>query len=50
VDMRSQGTTDLIVLGRPRISAITRRIGTYTCHIEVGQLTRTRNSLSASFS
>jgi len=45
-----RGTTCLIGYRRPRISDITRRIGTRTCRIGDGQLTRTRNSLSPSFS
>jgi len=33
----------------PRIGVITRRIGTRTCRIGDGQLTRTRNSLMSQF-
>jgi len=45
-----RGTTCLIGLGRPRIGVISRRIGTRTCRIGDGQLTRTRNSRNPSFS
>jgi len=44
-----RGTTYLIGLGRPRVGVITRRIGTRTCHIGDGELTRTRNSLKSQF-
>ena len=40
-----RGTTCLIRLGRPHIGRITRQIGTCTCCIGDGQLTRTRNSV-----
>jgi len=43
-----RGTTCLICLGRPRISVITRQIGTCTCHPGDGKLTPTRNSPSLS--
>jgi dissimilatory sulfite reductase (desulfoviridin) alpha/beta subunit len=39
----------LIGLGRPRIREITHRIGTRTCHIGDGRLTRTRNSIKSQF-
>jgi len=42
-----RGTTCLIGFRRPHISDSTRRIGTRTCHIGDGQLTRTRNSLKS---
>jgi len=42
-------TTCLIGLGRPRIGVITPQIGTRTCHIGDGKLTRTRNSLCPCF-
>jgi len=42
--------TCLIAFTRPRIGVIACRIGTRTCHIGDGQLTRTRNSSSPSFS
>jgi len=45
-----RGTTCLIGLGKPRIGGITCRIRTHTCRIGDGKLTRTRNSLSPSFS
>jgi len=45
-----RGMTCLIGLGRPCIGDGSRRIGTLTCHIGDGELTRTRNSLSPSFS
>jgi len=45
-----RSTTWLIGFRRPRISVITCRIGTWTCRIGDGQLTRTRNSLCPSFS
>jgi len=45
-----RGTTCLIRLGRPCIGVSSRRIGTRTCHMGDGQLTRTQNSLSPSFS
>jgi len=44
-----RGTTCLIRLRRPRIGVITRQIGTRTCHIRDGKLTRTRNSLNSQF-
>jgi len=44
-----RGTTCLIGLGRPRIGVITRRIGTCTCRIGDGKLTRTQNSLKSQF-
>ena len=44
------GMTWLIGLRRPRIGVITCQIGTRTCHVGDGQLTRTRNSLSPIFS
>jgi len=43
-------TTCLIGLRRPRIGVFTRRIGNCTYRIGDGKLTRTRNSLSPSFS
>jgi hypothetical protein len=45
-----RSTTCLIGFRTPRIDVITSRIGTLTCHIGDGKLTRTRNSLSPSFS
>jgi len=42
-------TTCLIELWRPPIGVITRQIGTRTCHIRDGQLTRTQNSLQSQF-
>jgi len=39
-----RGTTCLIWLGWPRIGVITRRIGSSTCRIRNGKLTRTQNS------
>jgi len=44
-----RGMACLIELGRPRISVITRRIWTRSCHIGDGKLTRTRNSLKSPF-
>jgi len=44
-----RGMTRLIELGRPRIGVITRQIGTHTCRIGDGKLTRTRNSLKSQF-
>ena len=43
-------TTCLFEVGRPRVSVSTRRIRTCTYHMGDGILTRTRNSLSPSFS
>jgi len=43
-------TTCLIGLERPRIGAIICRIGTHTCPIGDGKLTRTQNSLTPSSS
>jgi len=45
-----KGATCLIGLGRPRIGVGSRQIGTRTCGIGDGLLTRTWNSLSPSFS
>jgi len=39
----------MIGFRRPRIGVITRRIGTRTCRIGDGKLTRTRNSLKSQF-
>jgi len=44
-----RSTTCLIGFRRPRIGVITHRIGTRTCHIGDGQLTRTWNSLKSQF-
>jgi len=44
-----RSTTCLIGLGWPRISVITRWIGTHTCRIWDGQLTSTLNSLKSQF-
>jgi len=44
-----RGTTCLIGLGRPRIGVSSRWIGTRTCRIGDGQLTRTRNSRKSQF-
>jgi len=44
-----RSTTCLIGLGRHRIGVITRRIGTHTCRIGDGKLSRTRNSLKSQF-
>jgi len=43
------GTTCVIGFRRPRIGVITRRIGTCSCCIWNGKLTRTRNSLKSQF-
>jgi len=45
-----RGTTCQIQLGIPDVSVITRPIGTRTCHIGDGKLTRRRHSPSSSFS
>ena len=42
-----RGSTCLVWLGKPRISVITHRIGTLTCHIRNFKLTRTQNSLKS---
>ena len=44
-----RGTTCLIGLGIPRIGVSMRRIGTRTCLIGDGELTRTRNSRKSQF-
>jgi len=44
-----RGPTCHIGFGRPRIGGITRQIGTHTCHIGDGTLTRTQNSLKSQF-
>jgi len=44
-----RGTTCVIGFERPRIGVITRRIGTRTCRIWDGKLTRTQNSLKSQF-
>ena len=44
-----KGVTCLIGLGRPHIGVITWWIGTRTCCIGDGQLTRTRNSVKSQF-
>ena len=43
------GTRCLIGYRRPRIGVITRWIGTHTCGIGDGKLTRVRNSLKSQF-
>jgi len=44
-----RSTTSMIGFRRPRICEITRRIGTRTCRIGDGELTRTRNPLKSQF-
>jgi len=44
-----RGTAGLSGLGRPRISVITRRIGTRTCNIADGKLTDTQRSCKSQF-
>jgi len=46
---RIRGMGWLIGFRRPRISVVTRRIGTRTCRIGDGKLTRTQNSLKSQF-
>ena len=48
-DMRSQGTTCLFGSRRPHIVVFTCLIGSSTCRIRNGKLTRTRNSLESQF-
>ena len=49
VDMRSQGTTCLIGFRRPCIGVFTCLIGSSTCRIRNGKLSRTQNSLKSQF-
>jgi len=44
-----RGRSYLIALGRPRISTITHRIGTATCHLRNGVFTCTWHSLQSQF-